>query len=138
MSKGSTTLGVGRGHHPPYRGHVGMADGIHVATEGPKVHANPLDPHIHHIDLMMLLRSLPIVVPNGLRGVTILANLTKFTSFPNENPATHMKIFVKVLITSLVTDHDYYLIWFPSTLTDYTYAWYKSHVEGSFNTWEQL
>ncbi len=112
-----------------------MANGIHVAAEGPEVCANPPDPNIH-IDPMMLSKGLPITVPNGLKRVTIATNLFKFTGFPNENPTTHVERFVEVLIISLVTNHDYYLIWFPSTLADSAYAWYRSHVEGSFNTWE--
>jgi len=134
MSKGLIALGLGKARQPPNRGHVGVADGVHVATEGPKVHANPLDLNIHHIDPMMFPRGLPITIPNGLRGVIIPTNLPKFTGSPNEDPATHVERFVEVLITSLVTDHNYYLIWFPSTLVDSAYAWYKSHVEGSFNT----
>ncbi len=94
------------------------------------------DHDIYHIDPMMLPKGFPIIVPNGLRGVTIPANLLKFTDSPNEDMATNVEIFVEVLITSLVTNHDYYLIWFPSTSVDYAYAWYKSHVEISFNIWE--
>jgi hypothetical protein len=138
MSEGSIALGLGRDRQPPDRGPIGEADGIHVAEEGPEVRANPPDPNVHHIDPMMLPRGLPITVPNGLRGVAIPTNLPKFTGSPNEDPATHVERFVEVLITSLVTDHDYYLIWFPSTLADSAYAWYRSHAEGSFNTWEQL
>jgi len=119
-------------------GPVRVANGVHVVVEGPEVHANPPDPNIHHIDPMMFPRGLPITIPNGLRGVTIPTNLPKFTSSPNEDLATHVERFVEVLITSLVIDHDYYLIWFPSTLVDSTYAWYRSHVKGSFNTWEQF
>jgi hypothetical protein len=58
-------------------------------------------------------------------------NLLKFIGCPNENLAIHVEICVEVLIISLVTDHDYYLIWFPSTLADFAYAWYKSHAKGS-------
>jgi hypothetical protein len=115
-----------------------VANGVHVAIEGLKVCVNPLDPNIHHIDPMMLPKSLPITVHNGLRRVTIFTNLPKFIGSPNENPTIHVEKFVKVLITSLVTNHDYYLIWFPSTLADFAYAWYRSHVERSFNTWEQV
>ncbi len=136
MSKGSIALRLGRDRQPPDRGLVGVVDGVHVVVEGPKVHANPPDLNIHHIDPMMLPKGLLIIVPNGLKGVTIPTNLLKFTGSPNEDPATHVERFVEVLITSLVTDHDYYLIWFPSTLADSAYAWYRSHVEGSFNTWE--
>jgi hypothetical protein len=138
MLKGSIALGVGRDRQPLDRGHVGVANGIHVAIKGPEVEANPPDPNIHHIDPMMLPRGLPITVPNGLRKIIIPTNLLKFIGSPNEDPTTHVEIFVKVLITSLVIDHDYYLIWFPSTLADSAYAWYRSHVERSFNTWEQF
>jgi hypothetical protein len=138
MSGSSVALGLGRDCQPPDRGPARVADGVHVAAEGPEVRADPPDPNIHHIDPMMLPRGLPITVPNGLRGVAILTNLPKFTGSPNEDPATHVERFVEVLITSLVTNHDYYLIWFPSTLADFAYAWYRSHAERSFNTWEQI
>jgi hypothetical protein len=133
MSKGSIALGLRRDHQPPDRGPIGVIDGIHVAEEGPEVCANPADPNVHHIDPMMLLRGLPITVPNGLRRVVIHTNLPKFTSVPNKDLATHVERFVEVLITSLVTNHDYYLIWFPSTLVDSAYAWYRSDAKGSFN-----
>jgi len=64
-----------------------------------------------------------------LKRVTIPGNLTKFTNFTNENITIHVKRFVRILITNFVIDHDYYLIWFPSTLVDYAYAWYRSHTE---------
>jgi len=110
MSEGLIALRVGRDRQPPDRGPIGEADGIHVAEEGPQVRANPPDPNVHHIDPMMLPKGLPITVPNGLKGVVILTNLPKFTGSPNEDPATHVERFVEVLITSLMTDHDYYLI----------------------------
>jgi hypothetical protein len=138
MSGSSVALGFGRDRQPPDRGLAGVANGIHVAAKGLEVCANLPDPNIHHIDPMMLPRGFPITIPNGLRGVAIPTNLPKFTGSPNEDSATHVERFVEVLITSLVTDHDYYLIWFPSTLADSTYAWYRSHAKGSFNTWEQL
>jgi len=127
MSEGSIALGVGRDYHPLGR------ELVRVAVKRPKVHANPPDPNIHHIDPMMLPKGLPITVPNGLRGVTIPTNLVKFTGSPYEDPTTHVERFVEVLITSLVVDHDYYLIWFPSTLVNSTYAWYRSHAKGFFN-----
>jgi hypothetical protein len=86
-----------------------VADGVHVAAEGPEVRANMPDPNIHRIDPMMVPRGLPIIVPNGLKRVAIPTNLLKFTGSPNEDLTTHVERFVKVLITSLVTDHDYIL-----------------------------
>jgi hypothetical protein len=99
-----------------------VVEGVHVATKGPKVRANPLDPNIHHIDPMMFPKSFPIIVFNGLKRVTILANLPKFIGSPNEDSTIHVERIIEVLITSLVTDHDYYFIWFPSTLADSAYA----------------
>lgn len=87
---------------------------------------------------MMLARRLPIVVPLGLQGASILPNLPRFSGSINEDPTTHIERFVEVSITSLVINHGYYLIWFPTTLTDFTYAWYRSHVEETFTKWEQL
>jgi hypothetical protein len=128
MSEGSIALGVGRNRHSPGR------EPVRVVVKGPKVHANPPDPNIHHIDSMMLPRGLPIAVPNGLKGVTIPANLVKFAGSPYEDPTTHVERFVEVLIINLVTNHDYYFIWFPSNLVNSTYAWYRSHAKGFFNT----
>jgi hypothetical protein len=122
MSEGSIALGLGRDRQPPDRGPIGVANGVHVVTKRPEVPTNPPDLNIHHIDLMMLPRGLPITIPNGLRGVTIPTSLPKFIGSPNEDPAIHVERFVEVLITSFVTDHDYYFIWFPSTLSDFAYA----------------
>ncbi len=73
-----------------------------------------------------------------MKRVTIPTNLAKFTDFTNENITTHVKRFVTTLITNLVIDHDYYIIWFPSTLVDYAYAWYRSHAERFFDALERL
>jgi hypothetical protein len=85
MLEVSIALGLGKDPHPLDRGPIGVAEGVHVATEGLEGCANPPNRDFHHIDPMMLLRGLPIIVPNGLRGVTILANLPKFAGFPNED-----------------------------------------------------
>jgi hypothetical protein len=105
-----------------------VADGVHVVAKRPEICANPPNPDTHHIDQMMFLKKFPITVRNGLKGITIPANLPKFIGSPNENLVTHVEGFIKVLIISLITDHDYYFIWFLSTLADFVYAWYRSHV----------
>jgi hypothetical protein len=138
MLEGSIALRLGRDHHPLNTELLGVANDVHVATKGPEVRANLPNFNIHHIDPMMLPKGLPITVPTGLRRVIILVNLLKFTSSPNENLATHVEKIVKVFITSLVTNHDYYLIWSPSTLVDFAYVWYRSHAKSSFNIWEQF
>ncbi len=45
---------------------------------------------------------------------------------------------MEVLITSLVTDPNYYLVWFPTTLDGSAYAWYRSHNAGIFASWQEL
>jgi len=90
------------------------------------------------IDVMMLPRGLPIVVPQGLREVLIPYNLPKFFGSRDDDLATHVERFEEILISSLVTDHRYYLIWFPNTLTRTAYSWYRSHDAGFFTTWLQL
>jgi hypothetical protein len=122
MLEGSIALSLGRDRQPLDRGPIGVANGVHVAMKGPDVYANSPDPNIYHIDPMMLPKGLPITFPNGLRGVIIPTNLSKFISSSNEDPTTQVERFVKVLITNLVTNHDYYLIWFTSTLADFAYA----------------
>jgi hypothetical protein len=64
----------------------------------------------------MLPRGLPIIIPQGLMLVTMLVNLPKFSGIRKEDPAAHVERFVEVLITSLVIDPNYYLVWFPTTL----------------------
>ncbi len=45
---------------------------------------------------------------------------------------------MEVFITSLVTDPNYYLVWFPTTLDGSAYAWYRSHSAGTFASWQEL
>jgi hypothetical protein len=82
---------------------------------------------------MMLPRGLPILIPH-VPQLTIPANLPKFSSSRNEDPAAHVERFEELLISSLVTGREYYLIWFPTTLTDSAYSWYRSHDAGTFLT----
>lgn len=87
---------------------------------------------------MMLPRGLPIVVPQGLQEITIPYHLPRFSRERDDDPATHVERFEEILISSLVTNHAYYLIWFPNTLTGTAYVWYRSHDAGFFTTWRQL
>jgi hypothetical protein len=85
----------------------------------------------------MLPRGLPIVVPH-IPQLTIPANLPKFSGSRNEDPAAYVERFEELLISSLVIQREYYLIWFPTILTDSAYSWYRSHDAGTFLTWDQL
>ena len=70
---------------------------------------NPPDPR----DPMMRPQGLPIVVPPNLREILIPINLLKFFKLRHEDPAAHVERFEELLVLSLVTDLDHYLIWFP-------------------------
>jgi hypothetical protein len=89
------------------------------------------------INPMMLPRRLPIVVPQ-VPQIAIPANLPKFSGSRNKDPTTHVERFEELLISSLVIQREYYLIWFPTTLTGSAYSWYRSHNAGIFTTWDQL
>ena len=42
------------------------------------------------------------------------------------------------MVFSLITDQGYWLVWFPNTLEEEAYEWYRDHNEGHFRIWEQL
>lgn len=71
---------------------------------------------------MMLYRKLSIVTPLTLQEALILSSFRSFSVFFNEDIATHIESFVEDLITSLMINHRYYMIWFLTTLKDFTYA----------------
>ena len=89
------------------------------------------------VDLMIQPRGLAIVVPPNLREIPIPTNHPKFSGSQHEDPTAHVERF-EVLVSSLVTDSGHYLIWFPNTLTDSAYSWYRSYAPRTFTTWDQL
>ena len=89
---------------------------------------------IDEIDPMMRPQGLPIVVPPNLREIPIPIHLPKFFGSPHEDPTTHVERFEELLVSSLVTNPGHYLIWFPNTLMDSAYSWYRSHVPQTFTT----
>ena len=95
---------------------------------------NPLGP----IDPMMRPRGLPIVVPPNLKEIPIPTNLPKFSGSRHKDPTAHVERFEEMLVSSLVTDPGHYLIWFPNTLMDSAYSWYRSHAPRMFTTWDHL
>ena len=42
------------------------------------------------------------------------------------------------MISSLITNQGYWLVWFITTLEGETYEWYKDHDDGHFRAWDQL
>ena len=49
-----------------------------------------------------------------------------------------MERFVERVISSLITNQQYWLVWFPTNLDGEAYEWYRDHDEGHFRTWDQL
>ena len=83
-------------------------------------------------------RGLPIVVPIGLGTANIPPNLPRFHGTKAEDPAHHVERYIEVLASCLVTDPGYYLVWFPTTLHDEAYEWYRNQPENIFETWDRL
>jgi hypothetical protein len=97
-----------------------------------------VDPLVLDIDPMMLPRGHPILVPQGLRKIPIPHHFPIFSGTEDEDPLAHVERFEEILISSLVIQHSYYLIWFPNTLIGTAHSWYRSHEAGFFTTWRQL
>lgn len=72
------------------------------------------------------------MVPTLLGEKPILANLPKFLESQNEDLAAHVESYEEFMISSPVSDQGYYLVWYPSTLVDTTYFWYRSHETDTF------
>ena len=87
---------------------------------------------------MMRPRGLPIVVPPNLKEIPIPTHLPKFFGSPYEDLTAHVERFEELLVSSLETNPGHYLIWFPNTLMDSAYSWYRSHAPRTFITWDQL
>lgn len=99
--------------------------------EGQAPGARPINPLVQP-------RGLPIVFPVGLASHSVPPNLPVFTGSRDEDPSLHVERFVEILTTSLVSDPGYYLVWFPNTLKDGAYAWYRNHAANTFADWEAL
>ena len=109
---------------------------LNTNDQGDNMDPPPLP--IDEIDPMMRPRGLPIVIPPNLREIPIPTHLPKFSGSPHEDLTAHVERFEELLVSSLVTNPGHYLIWFPYTLMDSAYSWYRSHAPQTFTTWDQL
>ena len=80
----------------------------------------PIAP-IPPIDPLVRPRGLPIIVPQELVSIDILSNLPKFYGTKDEDPSKYMERFVERVISSLITNQQYWLVWFPTTLNENAY-----------------
>jgi hypothetical protein len=49
-----------------------------------------------------------------------------------------MQGYVKWLANSLIFDLGYCLVWFPTTLQDKAYEWYREYLKGHITEWVQI
>ena len=98
----------------------------------------PPIPPMSPIDPLVRPRGLPIVVLQNLQAVDMPSHLPKFYGTKDGDPSKHMERYIERLASSLVTNPGYWLVWFPTTLEDETYEWYRDHAKGHFRGWEQL
>ena len=94
-------------------------------------HIPPI-PLIPHIDPLVRRRTLPVVVPQGLVAVDMPSHQPKFYGTKDEDPSRHMERFTESVASSLIINHGYWLVWFPTTLEGEAYEWYMDHAEGHF------
>jgi hypothetical protein len=80
-----------------------------MAEEQPNSPRCPNPPPPPPINPTMLSKGLPIVVPQ-VPQIAIPTTLSKFSGFRNKDPAAHVERFEELLILSLVTQREYYLI----------------------------
>ena len=73
-------------------------------------------PPMPPIDPLLKPRGLPIMVPQNLTAVDIPSHLPKFNGIKDEDPSRHMKRYIERLASSVVTNPEYWLVWFPTTL----------------------
>ena len=95
----------------------------------PPVPSLPLFPPI---DPLVRSKGLPIIVPQGLVSVDIPSNLPNFYGTKDEDPSRHIERFIERVISLLITNHGYWLVWFSTTLEREAYEWYRDHNEGHF------
>ena len=116
----------------------GSAFAPSMATGGTVPGGGGPPPPPHPINPLVQPRGLPIVVPAGLVATAIPPNLPLFRGTKNEDPSMHVEQFIELLNTCLITDNRYYLVWFPTTLKDGAYEWYRNHNANTFATWDDL
>ena len=98
----------------------------------------PPKPHMPPIEPLVRPRGLIIVVPKNLAAVDMPSHLLKFYETKDDDSFRHIERHIERLASSFVTNPGYWLFWFPTTLEDEAYEWYRDHVEGHFRGWEQL
>ena len=96
--------------------------------------AQPANP----ADAMMAPRGLPIVMPIGLVPRSMPVHLPRFSGMAHEDPSNHIERYIEALVTNVIPDETYWLVWFSTTLEGAAYEWYRSHAPGTFGDWPTM
>ena len=97
----------------------------------------PMD-HPNPIDAMMAPRGLPIVMPRDLAPRSMPVHLPKFSGMSHEDPSNHIEQYIEALVTNVIPEETYRLVWFSTTLEGQAYEWYRSHAPETFTHWPAL
>ena len=97
----------------------------------------PMDPN-DAADVMMAPRGLPIVMPQNLAPRSMPIHLPKFSGMSHEDPSHHIERYIEALITNVIPEETYRLVWFSTTLEGQAYNWYRSHAPETFANWQAL
>ena len=84
------------------------------------------------IDPLVRPRGLPIVVSQGLVAMDMPSHILKFYGTKDEVFSRHNERFVKIIVSSLITNQGYWLVWFSTIVEGEAYEWYTYHAEGHF------
>ena len=72
----------------------------------------PPIPPMPPIDPLVRPRGLPFVVPQNLAVVNMPFHLPKFYGTKDEDPSRHIERYIEKLASSLMTNHEYWLVGF--------------------------
>lgn len=97
----------------------------------------PMDPP-NPVDAMMAPRGLPILMPPNLASRAMPVHLPKFSGKAHEDPSNHIERYIEALVTNVIPEESYRLVWFSTTLEGQAYDWYRSHAPETFVDWPAL
>ena len=97
-----------------------------------------ITPMANPADAMMAPRGLPIMMPPGLAPRPMPVHLPNFSGMAHEDPSNHIERYIEALVTNVIPEETYRLVWFSTTLEGAAYDWYRSHAPDTFADWPSL
>jgi hypothetical protein len=65
-------------------------------------------------------------------------HLPKFSGMAREDLSNLIERYIEALVTNVIPDETYRLVWFSTTLEGAAYDWYRSHAPETFGDWPTL